>query len=480
MKDIETVIKRSRRYWYVDGITELYMGSISVLAGFFYLGFEGVNALVSFLFGPPIANPSFFYKWLAMPLLISYFILFSSFFWLTLFLQRRATKFRESFTYSRIGYLAPRTSKRAPNLILATIFIGIQLLLAYQFIIPFGVFNYISPNLVLFGGCLFFSCLYLYPAISSALTRFYILSAFSTLLSIVLFQTSIRPGMNMILYTILMGVALVVAGGLTFRNFLRHNPLPQEELVTADDLENADQDIDEPMTNEEIMDVIKRSPYYWFMDGIAELGIGGQWLSFGIYGFSIPIISPLAAYSLYRPLVLPPSLQDSPISVLQPYLFLILNITLACSILIIVWLQKKLRKRFFNPQLSYLMSRIPASRQRLKTKTFTLISIPFLLVPMLIFMIMSNFVPPNLTVLVVSLSFSFVFLPPAVSLALNRFYILTALSVLLSIILFKISINSSIQTLLYITLMGVALIISGALTFRNFLRKYPLPKEELE
>ena len=63
MQDIETVIKRSRRYWYVDGITELYMGSISLLAGLFYLGFEGINALVLFLFVPTSAEPLFFYLW---------------------------------------------------------------------------------------------------------------------------------------------------------------------------------------------------------------------------------------------------------------------------------------------------------------------------------------------------------------------------------------------------------------------------------
>jgi hypothetical protein len=82
--------------------------------------------------------------------------------------------------------------------------------------------------MLLFVGCLFFSFLYLYPAVSSALTRFYILTALSVLLIIVLFQVKIMNGIQ--LYIALMGVALMISGGFTFRNFVRQNPLPQEEL----------------------------------------------------------------------------------------------------------------------------------------------------------------------------------------------------------------------------------------------------------
>jgi hypothetical protein len=92
-------------------------------------------------------------------------------------------------------------------------------------------------------------------------------------------------------------------------------------------------------------------------------------------------------------------------------------------------------------------------------------------------MIVFNFVPLNMTIFVTCLSFNFFFLYPAIGLGVTRFYILTALSVLLSIVLFQVKIMNGIQ--LYMALMGVALMISGGFTFRNFVRQNPLPKEEV-
>jgi hypothetical protein len=70
----------------------------------------------------------------------------------------------------------------------------------------------------------------LYTAVILAQTRYYILTAVSTLLVIVLSQAIISESMALTLYVILMGVALMVSGGFTFRNFLRQNPLPKEEV----------------------------------------------------------------------------------------------------------------------------------------------------------------------------------------------------------------------------------------------------------
>ncbi len=478
MQDVEKVIKRSRRYWYVDGITELYMGSISLLAGLFYLGFQGINALLIILFGPPIADPIFFYSHLALPLTLLYIVLFLSLVCFTLLLQWRATKFRESFTYPRIGYLAPRQFIGAPNLILATIFIGIQLLLAYLFITPLGVFLYISPNLILFGGYLFFSCLYLYPAISCGLKRFYVLSAVSTLLSIILFQTSIRPAANMLLYTTLMGVALLVSGGFTFQNFSHHNPLPQEELVTSNDSENADQDIEEPRKNQEIMDVYKRSPQYWFINGTFELNMGGNLIAIALYQLSNDGIKVLTEplYSVKAP-------QESllnmwQLTLLQNCLFLIFVLLLWYLLTVFGLRCLRLQHRFCTPRLRYLISRSSAPKQLIKPKTFVLIVIACaFFVPLLILMVMLTFAPLNIAMFGAGLSVSFIFLCPAISLSLNRYYILTALSILLSIVLFQSKVVNGIA--LYQILMGVALMISGWLTFQNFVRKNPLPPEEV-
>lgn len=479
MKDLEVVIKRSRQYWYVDGITELYMGSISLLAGLFYVSLEGINALIGFLFLPTQEEPFLFDPSLLVTGLMSYMIIFFLFVGLTIFLQGRAIKFRESFTYPRIGYLAPRTSKFAPNLILATIFIGIQLLLAYQFITPLIaiIAPDISTNMILLVGCLCFSCLYLYPAVNSALTRFYVLSAISTLLSIVLFQTSTRTGMNMILYTTLMGVALLISGGFTFRHFSRQNPLPQEELVTNNDLDNAKPYINENLTNEEIEKVINQSPSYWFVDGIVELNIGNLWMFLGLMQLIVEGFFTTLTRSLHESTPAQPSLlTSSQLLLLQICLY----VSLGCLVLISLRRVQRRRESVTYPLIAYLESRTPAPKQPLKLKKVKLIVVTYLFVFLIVFMIMLSFVPINIILLVECLSYSFIFLYPAVSQALNRFYILTALSVLMSIVLFQVSSKGAMNLNLYLTLMGVSLIISGGFTFRNFIRQNPLPQEELQ
>ena len=88
---------------------------------------------------------------------------------------------------------------------------------------------------------------------------------------------------------------------------------------------------------------------------------------------------------------------------------------------------------------------------------------------------MSKSLPPDFCSL--SLLCTFMFLYPAVILTQNRYYILTALSTVLLVVLFQAKIENGMT--LYMTLMGVALMISGGFTFRNFVRQNPLPKEEV-
>jgi hypothetical protein len=281
--------------------------------------------------------------------------------------------------------------------------------------------------------------------------------------------------MNMVLYTTLMGVALLISGGFTFRNFSRQNPLPKDELVISNDLDNVEPDIGENMTNQEIMEVIKRSPRYWFLDGFLDLNIGSIWLLSGLIQLGGDGISALTS-PLYRSTPSQPSLLTPPqILLLQNCLILILGFLLSYLLLIFMRRLIRLRERFSYPRIAYIESRTPAPQPQLKT--FKLIGIACAFLPLVIFLIMLAFSPLNIAILVMCLSFSFVFLLPAVSLGVTRFYILTALSVLLTIVLFQVKIMNGIQ--LYMALMGVALMISGRFTFQNFLRQNPLPQEEV-
>jgi hypothetical protein len=284
--------------------------------------------------------------------------------------------------------------------------------------------------------------------------------------------------MNMILYTTLMGVALLVSGGLTFRNFSRHNPLPKEELVTSNDLENAEQDIGENLTNEEIQEVIKQAPSSLYVDGIGDLYLGGQYLSCGLTigamsGFFQLLYSLSTKEIANQLLVVLLGLVGLPVIFWFGFYYFIK---------IIGQLATALKERFTYPRIGRIKQRIPPLRQRLimLIKMLIKMSAPLTLIPIILFFLTQQ-VSKSLPWLLVGtgLAFTYMLLYWAVNLALTRYYILAAVSILLVIVLSQAIISEKLAIILYFVLLGVALLISGGFTFWNFLRQNPLPKEEV-
>ena len=232
MKDIERVIQRSRRYRYVDGVADLYLGSLFFLSGLYRLIIDGLLALVHPLsmkaYMKETANPllSLLVAWL--PICSSVILLFV-FFYLMKMITRRAIALKECFTYPRIGYVEPRIPPLHQRLMIGSLWgagVGLVPILVSTFAPQVSKSIYL--DLVLVSLLWTFICLY--AGVILAQTRYYILTAVSTLLVIVLSQAIISESMALTLYVILMGVALIISGGFTFRNFLRQNPLPKDEL----------------------------------------------------------------------------------------------------------------------------------------------------------------------------------------------------------------------------------------------------------
>ncbi len=249
MQDVEKVIKRSRQYWYVDGITELCGGISIFLLGIFQLGIRGIIALkISYAYTlPPQSSPDS-----GVLLLYDNLILILWLLWVcsVIIVPMIGKRLKERFTYPRVGYLAPRTFTLQQHLIeaiklivlLAVIFFTSTLISRIMSAFESQEFMLTSTSSIvsqmaasnkrmIFVGIFLTSFIYIYPAIKLALTRFYILTAVSVLMSIVLFQTRIvETGTGLGLYQVLMGIALIISGGITFRNFLHQYPLPKEEL----------------------------------------------------------------------------------------------------------------------------------------------------------------------------------------------------------------------------------------------------------
>ena len=228
MKDIERVIQRSRRYRYVDGVADLYLGSLFFLSGLYRLIIAGLLALVHPLYMKETANPPLLLLLAWLPICSSVILLFV-FFYLMKMITRRAIALKECFTYPRIGYVEPRIPPLHQRLMIGSLWgagVGLVPMLVSTFAPQVSKSIYL--NLVLVS--LLWTFISLYAGVILAQTRYYILTAVSTLLVIVLSQAIISESMALTLYVILMGVALLVSGGFTFRNFLRQNPLPKDEL----------------------------------------------------------------------------------------------------------------------------------------------------------------------------------------------------------------------------------------------------------
>lgn len=150
-------------------------------------------------------------------------------------------RFRMRVTYSRTGYIAyqkPRPIKRSTRLV---IWIGIPVLtgivLALLFLnrpmYPIGDQDYV-PIMTLFSG-LMFTGLWVIVGWKTSVPRFYLIAVVSLLVSAGLLLNGVVVQTSLMWLFGAMGLALCVSGGLTLRQYLRKNPVPQETAETADE-----------------------------------------------------------------------------------------------------------------------------------------------------------------------------------------------------------------------------------------------------
>lgn len=210
MKDnIDEVIQRTQRYWYVDGLTEIAAGSTIFILGLFYLV---IYLAASFSGGAWLVG-------IGQPLL----------FLLLWFGSAKAVKaLKERITYPRTGFVSfPRkqrspTRRLAAGLTGAAVSIGLVLFLA-----AFPERKTLMPVLVgLTAGLL--------PAFIGyrlGLTRFYLVGLYSLLVGVLAALYPLEENLQMALLTLALGLSWIVSGGVTLARYLRATrPLSVEDV----------------------------------------------------------------------------------------------------------------------------------------------------------------------------------------------------------------------------------------------------------
>lgn len=197
------VEQRLKRYWYTDGIGELICGGMFLLLGVYF-------SLQQYFGDGSLAGAI-----LQSSLVI---FLIAAVFWG----RRLINLLKTRFTYPRTGYVEYHTTEK--NTLWRIFTVAIAMAVAMFSVVIARKFDAIDSTVAL-TGVLVSVILLVNQVWSARVPRFYILSAASLVLGIVLSISGLPAGYNLGMFYGLMGIAFAISGGLTLQRYLRKNPL---------------------------------------------------------------------------------------------------------------------------------------------------------------------------------------------------------------------------------------------------------------
>ncbi len=203
--DFKKPQQRALQYWLADGVGELFVGSILLLAAIVdYLQESAPGSLLSKILG-----------------IASVFLVVGGAFGGRWIIQR----IKERTTYPRTGYVANKSGwKNKRDVAIA---IGVMALL-----FAFVVFTTVTDTKLADWGpvvCgLFMGILLVQAGYRSDLPRLYILALLGLLIGAGLFVSGLGIVLSLPLFFGLNGLILLVSGGLTLWKYLRQTPAPPE------------------------------------------------------------------------------------------------------------------------------------------------------------------------------------------------------------------------------------------------------------
>ncbi|MCJ7657700.1 MAG: hypothetical protein MUO67_00970 [Anaerolineales bacterium] len=207
--NIKRTIRRTRGYWYVDGLWEIGYGCLfTVMGALLYLQ----AAIPSDSEFADLLGYAFLFIIIGLIVLINWAV----------------RKAKEHLTYPRTGMLTYRRDKMSTRTWLLAALIAVVSILAGSLLVALFQVRETSlesiPLLLGFTGAapMFFVA---YP---NNLKRFYLLAVYSILLSFLLAWAGITDMTLMGVYFTLLGIGLAVSGGITLWNYVHQTSPPQE------------------------------------------------------------------------------------------------------------------------------------------------------------------------------------------------------------------------------------------------------------
>lgn len=198
--ELDHVVKRTRQYWFKDGLVELSMGGIFLFLGLYFF----VQSL--------LPSGSFLLFVLQAGFVLA--IIGS------IFLGRRlVSKYKSHLTFPRTGYVTYKQASVTQRLISASL-----ALLMSALILGLFLTTTISMNWIPAITGLIVSIVWLISAARVGLVRFYLQSIFSIILGVGLSLVHMETYQSLALYYAVMGFLLILSGGLTLAKYLRQNP----------------------------------------------------------------------------------------------------------------------------------------------------------------------------------------------------------------------------------------------------------------
>ncbi|WP_414586367.1 hypothetical protein [Scytonema sp. PCC 10023] len=218
MHNVNQLMGRTLRFWYIDGLPDLAVGSMLLCVC-------GLNLVLSFYLPALLPQSLLSRVLLLIVLAISAVLLLLGVFWAIAYV---VLQLKTNLTYLRVGYAFPF---RRPVVWQHWLFrllsfeICTALLILTKTLPP----TFLQEFPVLFG--LFMASMHLYMGYVRDLPRFYLLAAVSLVLVVGLLFARMDTVLGFEFYSSLMGMIEMLSGCITLWIFLRQNPPLSQEIL---------------------------------------------------------------------------------------------------------------------------------------------------------------------------------------------------------------------------------------------------------
>lgn len=209
------------------------------------------------------------------------------------------------------------------------------------------------------------------------------------------------------------------------------------------------------MDNDDMKQVEKRVRRYWYTDGIAELASGGMFLLLGLY-FGV-----LGYFE-----------EGSLVSVILQVSMVLVMVGGAFGVR---WLVNTLKSRLTYPRTGYVEYRVNEKDAKMRRYVVMAVAMSFAIASIVLIDFIRGL---ESMVLFTGVIVGVIFIAlRGKSSGLKRFYLLGGLSIVLGITLAFSKLSQVYSLSLFYGLLGIGILISGALVMRQYLDENPLRSE---